>query len=177
MSKRTFAVILTLLCSFCIGQALAGGIVLQRTRVIYDASRKEAALPVANKGAETPYLLQSWVDNIDGKSRAPFIITPPLFRLEAGDDSSLRIIKTADNLPENKESLFYINVRAIPAKKKSDDVNANELTLVFKTRIKMFYGKVTFPASAVTGGVWHPCAISLTQARSSLSGPDVRTTS
>lgn len=139
MSKRTFAVILTLLCSFCIGQALAGGIVLQRTRVIYDASRKEAALPVANKGAETPYLLQSWVDNIDGKSRAPFIITPPLFRLEAGDDSSLRIIKTADNLPENKESLFYINVRAIPAKKKSDDVNANELTLVFKTRIKMFY--------------------------------------
>ncbi|HEH7636357.1 TPA: molecular chaperone, partial [Escherichia coli] len=81
----------------------------------------------------------SWVDNIDGKSRAPFIITPPLFRLEAGDDSSLRIIKTADNLPENKESLFYINVRAIPAKKKSDDVNANELTLVFKTRIKMFY--------------------------------------
>lgn len=139
MSKRTFAVIITLLCSFCIGQALAGGIVLQRTRVIYDASRKEAALPVANKGAETPYLLQSWVDNIDGTSRAPFIITPPLFRLEAGDDSSLRIIKTADNLPENKESLFYINVRAIPAKKKSDDVNANELTLVFKTRIKMFY--------------------------------------
>ena len=156
MSKRTFAVILTLLCSFCIGQALAGGIVLQRTRVIYDASRKEAALPVANKGAETPYLLQSWVDNIDGKSRAPFIITPPLFRLEAGDDSSLRIIKTADNLPENKESLFYINVRAIPAKKKSDDVNANELTLVFKTRIKMFYrpahlkGRVTIHSIYIT---------------------------
>ncbi|MGQ7111172.1 fimbrial biogenesis chaperone, partial [Escherichia sp. TWPC-MK] len=53
MSKRTFAVIITLLCSFCIGQALAGGIVLQRTRVIYDASRKEAALPVANKGAKS----------------------------------------------------------------------------------------------------------------------------
>ena len=102
MSKRTFAVIITLLCSFCIGQALAGGIVLQRTRVIYDASRKEAALPVANKGAETPYLLQSWVDNIDGTSRAPFMITPPLFRLEAGDDSSLRVIKTADNLHDNK---------------------------------------------------------------------------
>ena len=150
MSKRTFAVILTLLCSFCIGQALAGGIVLQRTRVIYDASRKEAALPVANKGAETPYLLQSWVDNIDGKSRAPFIITPPLFRLEAGDDSSLRIIKTADNLPENKESLFYINVRAIPAKKKSDDVNANELTLVFKTRIKMFYRPAHLNLNVVT---------------------------
>ena len=79
------------------------------------------------------------VDNIEGTSRAPFIVTPPLFRLEAGDDSSLRIIKTVDNLPDNKESLFYINVRAIPAKKKSDTANANELTLVFKTRIKLFY--------------------------------------
>ncbi|WP_459625893.1 fimbrial biogenesis chaperone, partial [Enterobacter hormaechei] len=79
---RTFAMILTLLCSFCNGQALAGGIVIQRTRVIYDASRKGSALPVANKGAETPFLLQSWVDIIDGKSRVPFIITPPLFRLE-----------------------------------------------------------------------------------------------
>ncbi|MCM2775344.1 hypothetical protein LP675_30550, partial [Escherichia coli] len=30
MSKRTFAVILTLLCSFCIGQALAGLLQTQR---------------------------------------------------------------------------------------------------------------------------------------------------
>ncbi|WP_435366603.1 hypothetical protein [Escherichia coli] len=29
-----------------------------------------------NKGAETPYLLQSWVDNIDGKSRAPIYYNP-----------------------------------------------------------------------------------------------------
>lgn len=107
--------------------------------MIYDASRKEAALLVANKGAETPYLLQLWVDNIDGKSCALFIITLLLFCFEAGDDLLLRIIKTADNLLENKELLFYINVCTILAKKKLDDVNANELTLVFKTRIKMFY--------------------------------------
>lgn len=50
-------------------------------------------------------------------------MTPPLFRLNAGDDSSLRIIKTEGNLPEDKESLFYVNVRAIPAQSKSEAEN------------------------------------------------------
>ncbi|XNM49391.1 fimbria/pilus periplasmic chaperone [Escherichia coli] len=68
--------------------------------------------------------MQSWVDDMRWYEPRPIYYNPPLFRLEAGDDSSLRIIRTADNLPENKKSLFYINVRAIPAKKKSDDVNA-----------------------------------------------------
>lgn len=117
----------------------AGGIVLERTRVIYDASKKEAALPLANRSEEMPYLLQSWVENVGNGSRGPFVITPPLFRLDAGEDSTLRIIKSDGLVPEEQESLYFINVRAIPAQKKTEIVNANALTLVFKTRIKMFY--------------------------------------
>lgn len=122
-----------------VNQSLAGGIVLQRTRVVYDADKKEAALPLVNKAENMPYLLQSWVENASDGKRGAFIITPPLFRLNAGDDSSLRIIKTEASLPENKESLFYINVRAIPAFEKGQDYSENTLTLVFKTRIKLFY--------------------------------------
>ncbi|EJB8470012.1 molecular chaperone [Citrobacter freundii] len=136
--KKNTLLILTLLLSSWISQCIAGGIVLERTRVIYDAGKKEAALPVANRSENLPYLLQSWVDNVQGTARGPFIITPPLFRLDAGSDSSLRIIKSSGNIANNKESLFFINVRAIPAKSQSDDEN-NTLTLVFKTRIKLFY--------------------------------------
>lgn len=100
---------------------------------------KEAALPVANRSENLPYLLQSWVENAQGTARGPFIITPPLFRLDSGSDSSLRIIKSSENIINNKESLFFINVRAIPAKSQSADSNNNMLTLVFKTRIKLFY--------------------------------------
>lgn len=123
-------------------QCLAGGILLERTRVIYDASKKEAELVVSNRSEKLPYLLQSWVENIHDSSRGPFIITPPLFRLEAGDNSSLRIIKTEANLPTDKESLFYVNVRAIPALSKEQTQNKNLLTLVFKTRVKLFYRPV-----------------------------------
>lgn len=62
-----------------------------------------------------------------------------LFCFEVGDDLLLWIIKIVDNLFENKELLFYINVCIILVKKKLDDVNVNELMLVFKIWIKMFY--------------------------------------
>lgn len=138
MKKHTILV-LSMLLGGWVNQCLAGGIVLERTRVIYDAGKKEAALPVANRSENLPYLLQSWVDNAQGTERGSFIITPPLFRLDANSDSSLRIIKSPKNIINDKESLFFINVRAIPAQKQSDDTNNNMLTLVFKTRIKLFY--------------------------------------
>ncbi|HCB1681082.1 TPA: molecular chaperone [Citrobacter braakii] len=138
MKKHTILV-LSMLLGGWVSQCLAGGIVLERTRVIYDAGKKEAALPVANRSENLPYLLQSWVDNAQGTARGPFIITPPLFRLDSGSDSSLRIIKSSEKIINNKESLFFINVRAIPAKSQSADSDNNMLTLVFKTRIKLFY--------------------------------------
>lgn len=140
--KKTLACTLALVLTCWSTWSVAGGIVLERTRVIYDASKKEAALPVANHSEKMPYLLQSWVDTPKGSSRGPFIITPPLFRLDAGDNSSLRIIKSEGALPQDKESLFMVNVRAIPAQNKADMDNKNILTLVFKTRIKLFYRPV-----------------------------------
>ena len=66
-----------------VSQCLAGGIVLERTRRHLRCREKEAALPVANRSENLPYLLQSWVDNnAQGTARGPFIITPPLFRLD-----------------------------------------------------------------------------------------------
>lgn len=113
-----------------------GGILVGRTRVIYEANKKEASLPLSNKSENKPFLIQSWIDNGDGKTRGPFVVTPPLFRLNANDENNLRISYTGGELPKDKESIFYINVRAIPSTPKN---NTNELRLVIKTRIKLFY--------------------------------------
>jgi len=121
---------------FAIQFSYAGGILVGRTRVIYHADKKEASLPLSNKSEVNPYLIQSWIDSSDGKTRGPFVVTPPLFRLNAQEDNSLRISYTAGNLPKDRESVFYINIRAIPSTPKNDK---NELTLVVKTRIKLFY--------------------------------------
>ncbi len=62
------------------------------------------------------------------------MVTPPLFRIEPNEDHELRIAKTG-NLPDDRESLFYLNIRAIPP---SSPEAVNTLKLVVKTRIKLF---------------------------------------
>lgn len=126
----------TLLFFLPIQLSYGGGILVGRTRVIYEENKKEASLPLSNKSDSKPFLIQSWVDNGDGKTRGPFVVTPPLFRLNANEENDLRISYTGGELRKDKESIFYINIRAIPSTPKND---SNELRLVIKTRIKLFY--------------------------------------
>lgn len=116
----------------------AAGIQVGRTRLVYDADRKEVALPLVNHDKESPWLIQSWTDTGDGKTHGPFIVTPPLFRLDPQKEQSLRIAWSGATLPTDRESLFWINVRAIPAVAKDDD-SKNVLRLIYKTRMKLFW--------------------------------------
>lgn len=117
--------------------AESGGITIGGTRLIYKETKKEVSLSVANSDS-APYLIQSWAEtHAGGSDKAPFIVTPPLFRLEANQQSLLRIVKTGSSLPENKESLFWLNVKSIPSGKAKSGVNT--LQIAIKTRIKLIY--------------------------------------
>ena len=82
--------------------------------------------------------MQSWVDS-GGKNRAkaPFLITPPLFRLDAKEDNVLRVVRTGGNLPEDRESLYWLNIKAIPSSKHVEGMNT--LQIAINTRIKLLY--------------------------------------
>ncbi len=135
---RTSLFFLFCLSVSVVSTAYAGGVQIGRTRIIYDANKKEVALPLINKDEDLPWLIQSWTDTGDGTTRGPFIVTPPLFRLDPKKEQSLRIAWSGVPVPQDKESLFYMNVRAIPATAK-DDKDENTLKLIFKTRMKLFY--------------------------------------
>ncbi|MDK9366330.1 fimbrial biogenesis chaperone [Lelliottia wanjuensis] len=114
--------------------AAHAGVVIGGTRVIYDGSKKEASLSV-NNADNVPYLIQSWIDMPDGGAeKAPFIITPPLYRLDQGQKNVMRIVR-AGNLAEDKESMFWLNVKSIPSAEKKE----NTLQVAVKTRIKLIY--------------------------------------
>ena len=112
------------------------GVNIGATRVVYQSKEKEANLAVANSGEDgVPYLVQSWVSDFahPEQSADAFIITPPLFRLDAKGQNILRIIATdTQALPKDKESLFLLNVKAIPAKSKEQQ-NQNVLQIALKT--------------------------------------------
>ena len=135
------AAFLALAAGFWLPQVQAG-VNVGATRVIYQSKEKEANLSLSNSGEDgVPYLVQSWVSPYDNRddSADKFIITPPLFRLDAKGQNILRIIATnAQTLPTDKESLFLLNVKAIPAKS-AEQSNQNVLQIALKTTIKLFY--------------------------------------
>lgn len=110
------------------------GVIIGGTRVIFEGAKKETTINITNPDS-TPYLIQSWIDMQDGVSgKAPFIITPPLYRLDGGQNNLERIVMTG-SLPQAQESLFWLNIKAIPSASKQ----MNALQIAVKTRIKLIY--------------------------------------
>lgn len=110
------------------------GVVIGGTRVIYDGGKREASLSVSNPDS-VAYLIQSWIDSPNGGAdKAPFVITPPLYRLDQGQQNVMRIVR-AGNLPDNKESMYWLNVKSIPSSERRE----NTLQIAVKTRIKLIY--------------------------------------
>jgi len=110
------------------------GVIIGGTRVIFEGAKKEATINITNPD-NTPYLIQSWIDMQDGGAgKTPFIITPPLYRLDGGQKNLERIVMTG-SLPQEQESLFWLNIKAIPSASKQ----MNALQIAVKTRIKLIY--------------------------------------
>ncbi|MCS3424434.1 P pilus assembly chaperone PapD [Rahnella sp. BIGb0603] len=123
-----------LLFSVCSAHA---GVLVGGTRMIYSGAKKESSLSVNNPDT-VPYLIQSWVETPgSGAEKAPFIITPPLFRLDGGQDNVLRVVRAGGDLPENQESLYWLNIKSIPSSVKQSEKNT--LLVAVKTRIKLIY--------------------------------------
>lgn len=120
-------------------QAADAAVALDRTRVIFEGGNKSMSVNIRNDNTSLPYLAQAWVEGADGqKIQSPLMALPPLQRLEPGAKSLVKIQLAPGveaKLPQDKESLFYFNLREIPPKSKK----ANVLQLALQTRVKMFY--------------------------------------
>jgi fimbrial chaperone protein len=134
MNKYVPFIAATVLLATASAQA---GVIIGGTRIIYHGEKKEASISVKNPD-KSSYLIQSWSDTEEqAKGKSPFIVTPPLFRLGAAQENTLRIIRTGGNIPEDRESLYWMNIKSIPATEKLENVNT--LQIAVKTRIKLIY--------------------------------------
>lgn len=139
------------------------GVVVGGTRVIYDGGKKESSLSVNNPD-NVSYLIQSWIEaGENGAEKAPFMVTPPLFRLDGSKSNVLRIVRAGGNLPADRESLYWMNIKAIPSVEQ--DSSKNTLQIAVKTRIKFIYrpqGLTGVPEEITEKLVWKRNGNSLT---------------
>lgn len=131
-------VITSLILFFTVIQSANAAISLDRTRVIFDGSQKSVSLNISNQNKQLPYLAQAWVEDDNGhKLQGPLVALPPVQRIEPGKASQIKLqaLPTVKQLRQDRESIFYFNLREIPPK--SD--KPNTLQIALQTRIKLFY--------------------------------------
>jgi len=117
-------------------------IVINGTRVLYSENNKEVIVQLINTG-DAPALVQSWIDDGDINStpetaKVPFLLSPPVVKVNEHNGQQLRIKKLPANLPADRESVFFLNVLDIPPKPENME-NQNTVQLAIKSRIKLFY--------------------------------------
>lgn len=111
---------------------------VDRTRIIMNAQDKTIAITLSNDDKSTPFLAQSWVTDADSVKTSALIALPPLQRIDGGQKTQVRITQVRDvteRLPQDRETLFWFNVRGIPPK--PEDINALQLTM--QSQLKLFY--------------------------------------
>ena len=151
--------ILKTLAALCSAAAISSpayaSIVIGGTRVVYNEGAREVSVQLDNNG-DLPSLVQSWVDagNLDSSpedSDTPFVLTPPIARVNAHSGQALRIAFTGATqpLPTDRETVFWLNVLDIPPEPTNLTASGkNFIQLAFRSRIKMFYRPKGLPGSA-----------------------------
>jgi chaperone protein EcpD len=153
--KKIFA--LTIILISGIAQS---SVVISGTRVIYPANSRDVNVHLNNAG-EFPSLIQTWVDNGDPKAKpenidVPFLLSPPIFRIDPGKGQNLRLVYTGDELPGDRESVFWLNVLEIPPKP-GEEIGENYLQFAVRSRLKIFFRPLNLkgdPSKAAAAVTW-----------------------
>ena len=151
LAARAAAVALSL----CTAAATHASVVIGGTRVVFSAKQGEATVRLTNQN-DYATLVEAWIDAGDLKStpnnaNSPFLVTPPLFRMDPHKDQSLRIIYTQGSqpLPTDRESLFWLNVLEVPPKPTTQAAGQNYLQFAVRSRLKLFYRPADLPGDAL----------------------------
>jgi len=121
-----------------VSSTVQAGVSLDRTRLVITGKDSSASANLSNTSPDIPFLAQSWVEDSKGnKITSPLLVLPPLQRINGGQKGVARVTKTdgINQLPQDRETLFYLNVREIPPKPDKPNV----LQLAMQSRIKLFY--------------------------------------
>ncbi|EGK9149261.1 molecular chaperone [Salmonella enterica] len=115
-----------------------GGFSLSKTRVIYNSGDSSQSFYVINSTKDVSFLAQSWItDYLHDGNASNVTITPPLYKQVPGRNM-LKVMMSGVGLPQDRESAYWINVKAIPSTARNNG-NAVTIKIAYVLRVKLFY--------------------------------------
>ncbi len=139
-AKRLWGMILALMLT---SHSAIASLSADQTRYIFKGDKDSLTVTVTNNNKEQMFGGQAWIDNIVEKDTRPtFVATPSFFKVAAGGKQTLRIILASDHLPQDKESVYWLNIQDIPPA-----MQGSGLAIALRSKLKLFYR----PQSLVEG--------------------------
>lgn len=123
--------------SLCSSAVYAGGVGLGATRMVYSSATNQTMMQVRNTHPDATFLIQSWMETEKGERTSDFVITPPLYVMKPASESAVKIMFNGKALPQDREMLYWMTVKAIPQQVKNG--SGNSLQFASANRIKVFY--------------------------------------
>ncbi|MCK8171448.1 fimbria/pilus periplasmic chaperone [Erwinia amylovora] len=133
-NKRIKALGLTLALALTI-QSPQASLATDQTRYIFRGDKDSLSITVTNNDRQRTFGGQAWLDNIVEKDTRPtFVATPLFFKVKPNGQQSLRIIMASDHLPQDKESVYWLNLQDIPPA-----LGGSGIAIALRTKLKLFY--------------------------------------
>lgn len=115
---------------------------VDQSRYIFEGDKEAVSIVVENASPKT-YGGQTWIENIKETDMRPtFVVTPPFFKVAGNGKQVLRVIKALEQMPEDKESIYWVSLQEIPPKNPDGG-----LSVALRTKVKLLYR----PASLMDG--------------------------
>ncbi|TDG21952.1 molecular chaperone [Paraburkholderia silviterrae] len=129
----------------------SASVIMPATRVIYPADAREQTVQFTSQN-DSPSVMQLWIDSGDPGSTpqtadAPFVVTPPVFRIDPKAGQAVRLMFTGKELPQDRESVFYLNTLEIPSLNRAY-ADQNQMLVMLRNRLKIFYRPAGIAGSA-----------------------------
>lgn len=124
-------------CLYSLPSLSIESVVLEKTRVIYNEGEKRTDVGMENKSSRNSYLVQTWIEDDAHHIAKEFIATPPLHVSRPGMLKSVEIWMVNNNLPSDRESLYYLYEKAIPSLDKKTEHKG--LSVATGNRIKLIF--------------------------------------
>ncbi|MDD8344950.1 fimbria/pilus periplasmic chaperone [Escherichia coli] len=118
-------------------QVSYGSVILLGTRIIYPSDKQSQDIRFQSSDT-VPSVISLWINknvNSSQGDNSPFVVTPTVFKIEPGKGQSARLMFTGMALPEDRESLYYLNFVQLPASNR----DANKLLVSYKSTVKLIY--------------------------------------
>ncbi|MCA7969381.1 fimbria/pilus periplasmic chaperone [Burkholderia sp. AU39826] len=108
------------------------------TRFVYPGDARALTIFTRNDG-DAPILVQAWLDDGDpnadpGRLRVPFVVSPPLARLDPGQPLTIRVQSLGGGLAADRESCFWINLLEVPP---AAPAGEHALRIAYRLRMKL----------------------------------------